>query len=149
MRNVERTLSSFEAYCFNCKVTFPSETRRCLHCGERVVSGSRKRAANSVDQLAKQFSEAARRRDQATGSTASARPNSVLTHSVLTRSVLTRKENAIEERLDARLPSSVPSLPPPNEDADEETPTRRFSPLTMIWIALAFAGAAIRDCNGG
>lgn len=49
----------------------------------------------------------------------------------------------------ARLPSSEPSIALPDEEVEEETPSRRFSPLTMIWIALAFAGAAIRDCNGG
>ncbi len=28
----------FEVYCFNCKVTFPIGTRRCVHCGARVAS---------------------------------------------------------------------------------------------------------------
>ena len=29
----------FEVYCYDCKVTFPLETRRCIHCG-RPIGGS-------------------------------------------------------------------------------------------------------------
>lgn len=134
MQHAERPLAPYEAYCFNCKVTFPRETRHCLHCGGRVVSASRKRARSSIDQITKQMARAAQKREQATGT---AEPD------------LGAGGLAAEERLDTRLPSSVPAAPHPNEDIEQETPSRRFSPLTMIWIALAVAGAAIRDCGGG
>jgi len=140
MRYAERPLTSFEAYCFNCQVTFPSETRHCLHCGERVVSPSRKRTGSSIEQIAKQFAKAARKREQATGPA-----NAVLNKNA----VLNRSGNAIEEQADVRLPSSVPAAPLPVEGIDDEIPARRFSPLTMIWIGLAVAGAALRDCSGG
>jgi hypothetical protein len=135
MKHVDRILSSFEAYCFNCKVTFPVETQRCLHCGERVVSAGRKKAGNSLDQITKQFAAAARQREQKKLPTELAAP---------------QRPNVFQERVDARLPSSVPAAPEELvEEVDEEPPPRRFSPLTMIWVALAFAGAALRDCNGG
>ena len=33
MERVEGPQTPFEAYCFNCSVTFPVGTRRCVHCG--------------------------------------------------------------------------------------------------------------------
>ncbi len=26
----------YEVYCFNCRVSFPVGTRRCIHCGGRI-----------------------------------------------------------------------------------------------------------------
>ena len=33
MERVEGALTPYEVYCFQCRVTFPTEARRCLHCG--------------------------------------------------------------------------------------------------------------------
>ena len=33
MERVEGPQTPFEVYCFNCGVTFPVGTRRCVHCG--------------------------------------------------------------------------------------------------------------------
>jgi hypothetical protein len=33
MERVEGARTPFEVYCFHCRVTFPAEARRCLHCG--------------------------------------------------------------------------------------------------------------------
>jgi hypothetical protein len=26
----------YESYCFNCRVTFPADARRCIHCGRPI-----------------------------------------------------------------------------------------------------------------
>ncbi|MEM7411239.1 MAG: hypothetical protein AAF430_13465 [Myxococcota bacterium] len=36
MQRVEGPQTPFEVYCYQCQVTFPAETRRCLHCGAKV-----------------------------------------------------------------------------------------------------------------
>ncbi len=42
MERVEGALTPFEVYCFRCRVTFPTEARRCLHCGGPLsASGER------------------------------------------------------------------------------------------------------------
>jgi hypothetical protein len=33
MKRIEGALTPYEVYCFQCRVTFPPEARRCLHCG--------------------------------------------------------------------------------------------------------------------
>ena len=33
MERVEGARTPYEVYCFHCRVTFPAEARRCLHCG--------------------------------------------------------------------------------------------------------------------
>ena len=33
MQRIEGALTPYEVYCFRCRVTFPVEARRCLHCG--------------------------------------------------------------------------------------------------------------------
>ena len=33
MERVEGARTPYEVYCFRCRVTFPAEARRCLHCG--------------------------------------------------------------------------------------------------------------------
>src|SRR5262245_33800908 len=33
MERVQGALTPYEVYCFQCRVTFPAEARRCLHCG--------------------------------------------------------------------------------------------------------------------
>ena len=29
----------YEVYCYECRVTFPVGTRRCVHCGRPILSG--------------------------------------------------------------------------------------------------------------
>ena len=132
MRNAEGP-AAYEAYCFNCKVTFPIETRRCLHCGARVVPHDQKRAGRSVDHVTKQIGEAARRRASASASA--------------TREA-TKRHPTLEELAAAGVPGTAPGAALPNDDVDEILPTRRFSPMTMIWILLVFTGAAVRACGG-
>ena len=36
MERVEGAQTPYEVYCFRCRVTFPVEARRCLHCGGRL-----------------------------------------------------------------------------------------------------------------
>jgi hypothetical protein len=33
MQRIEGARTPYEVYCFHCRVTFPAEARRCLHCG--------------------------------------------------------------------------------------------------------------------
>jgi hypothetical protein len=33
MQRVEGAQTPYEVYCFHCRVTYPVEARRCLHCG--------------------------------------------------------------------------------------------------------------------
>ena len=33
MERAEGARTPYEVYCFHCRVTFPAEARRCLHCG--------------------------------------------------------------------------------------------------------------------
>lgn len=43
MERVEGARTPYEVYCFQCRVTFPPEARRCLHCGG-ALSGRDERA---------------------------------------------------------------------------------------------------------
>ncbi len=126
MKNVERPRSSYESYCFNCKVTFPIETRRCLHCGERV-SNPQKRVRGSIDQMAKQIAEASRKREQTSPS----------------------QEASDSSMIEELAAAGIPGAALPKDDVDELIPTRRSPSLTMIWILLAFVGATVRACSGG
>ena len=36
MQRVEGAQTPYEVYCFRCRVTFPVEARRCLHCGGQL-----------------------------------------------------------------------------------------------------------------
>lgn len=36
MRRVEGPQTPYEVYCYRCRVSFPAEARRCMHCGERL-----------------------------------------------------------------------------------------------------------------
>jgi hypothetical protein len=36
IERVEGARTPYEVYCFRCRVTFPVEARRCLHCGGTV-----------------------------------------------------------------------------------------------------------------
>ncbi len=46
-------------------------------------------------------------------------------------------------------PSMQPSMPPPLELPDEDTPsrTRGFSPISILWIAVALAVGVQRACS--
>jgi hypothetical protein len=46
MERVQGARTPYEVYCFHCRVTFPAEARRCLHCGGPLfASGERPGAA--------------------------------------------------------------------------------------------------------
>jgi hypothetical protein len=51
MEPTEGPQTPFEAYCFNCRVTFPLGTRRCTHCGEPIG----RRSSRAAPQLAAEF----------------------------------------------------------------------------------------------
>jgi hypothetical protein len=36
MQRIEGAQTPYEVYCFHCRVTFPAEARRCIHCGGRL-----------------------------------------------------------------------------------------------------------------
>jgi len=36
MERFEGARTPYEVYCYHCRVTFPTEARRCLHCGGRL-----------------------------------------------------------------------------------------------------------------
>jgi hypothetical protein len=38
----------FEVYCYDCKVTFPVGTRRCIHCGRPVGGNPLTRGATPI-----------------------------------------------------------------------------------------------------
>jgi hypothetical protein len=38
MERVEGAQTPYEVYCFDCRVTFPVGTRRCLHCGSPLYA---------------------------------------------------------------------------------------------------------------
>ena len=37
MQRVQGPQTPYESYCFQCRVTFPVEARRCVHCGGRLA----------------------------------------------------------------------------------------------------------------
>lgn len=37
MERVEGARTPYEVYCHHCRVTFPPEARRCIHCGGRLT----------------------------------------------------------------------------------------------------------------
>lgn len=37
MEQVYGPQTPYEVYCFSCRVTFPAEARRCIHCGGRLA----------------------------------------------------------------------------------------------------------------
>ena len=51
MDRVEGPQTPFEVYCFNCRVTFPMGTRRCVHCGGPIG----RRSPQIAPQLAAEF----------------------------------------------------------------------------------------------
>jgi hypothetical protein len=48
----------YEIYCYQCNVTAPVGTRRCVHCGGRLSSGDGPRRAALTDLLEAEFTEA-------------------------------------------------------------------------------------------
>jgi len=42
MERVHGPQTPFESYCFSCGVTFPVETKRCVHCGGRLARAGQK-----------------------------------------------------------------------------------------------------------
>ena len=47
MQRVEGAQTPYEVYCFRCRVTFPVEARRCLHCGGRLFGRGERAAATA------------------------------------------------------------------------------------------------------
>jgi len=46
MERVHGPQTPFESYCFSCRVTFPAETRRCVHCGGRTARAGQVQAGH-------------------------------------------------------------------------------------------------------
>ncbi|MCH8082963.1 MAG: hypothetical protein IH885_01890 [Myxococcales bacterium] len=71
----------YQVYCYQCNVTAPPETRRCLHCGGRL-SGARnsKQAAltNLTDLFKSDSSEADEEGEELTTTIGSAAPKVVM-----------------------------------------------------------------------
>ena len=132
MKRIEGPQTPFEVYCAHCKVTFPIGTRQCLHCGGRVISPDRQRATRPSGRA--RLAKAAQKRLQASTTTGREERG---------------RNPTLEELAGAGIPGAIPGPALPNDDVDEILPTRRFSPMTTIWILLAFTGAAIRACGGG
>ena len=51
MERVQGPQTPFESYCHSCRVTFPAEARRCIHCGGRLSKSGRRAADPSKFQL--------------------------------------------------------------------------------------------------
>jgi hypothetical protein len=47
MQRVEGAQTPYEVYCFRCRVTFPAEARRCLHCGGPLYAAGERAVAES------------------------------------------------------------------------------------------------------
>lgn len=47
MQRVDGALTPYEVYCFHCRVTFPVEARRCLHCGGRLFARGERAGAGA------------------------------------------------------------------------------------------------------
>jgi hypothetical protein len=47
MDRVEGAMTPYEVYCFRCRVTFPVEARRCLHCGGPLLGRNERARAVS------------------------------------------------------------------------------------------------------
>jgi hypothetical protein len=45
MERAEGARTPYEVYCFHCRVTFPAEARRCLHCGGQLYGPSERPGA--------------------------------------------------------------------------------------------------------
>ena len=45
MERVEGARTPYEVYCFHCRVTFPAEARRCVHCGGPLFAAGERAAA--------------------------------------------------------------------------------------------------------
>jgi hypothetical protein len=47
MERVQGAQTPYEVYCFRCRVTFPVEARRCLHCGGRLYAPGERAVAGA------------------------------------------------------------------------------------------------------
>jgi len=47
MERVQGARTPYEVYCFHCRVTFPREARRCLHCGGPLFGSGERAGASS------------------------------------------------------------------------------------------------------
>jgi hypothetical protein len=120
----------FETRCPRCKVSFPIETRRCVHCGGATEVPPRGAAA-------------------APAPPAGSRPGS---------GRLRARVQAQAQRVPAPPPQTqrVPApsarlpLPTPQDEDDDELPGR--SGFTrgagLVWVVLAIAASLYRACTG-
>ena len=52
MERVEGAQTPYEVYCFHCRVTYPVEARRCLHCGGPLFGRGERAGAGAPAPLA-------------------------------------------------------------------------------------------------
>ncbi len=64
----------YEVYCYQCNVTAPAGTRRCLHCGGRLSGARDSRSTAFTDLLAEESSETNEGGEELAGSIGSAAP---------------------------------------------------------------------------
>ncbi len=64
----------YQVYCYQCNVTAPAGTRRCLHCGGRLSGARNPQQAALTDLFRADFPEADEEREELTTSIGSAAP---------------------------------------------------------------------------
>ena len=64
----------YEVYCYQCNVTAPAGTRRCLHCGGRLSGGRDSQRTAFTDLLAEESTEINEGGEELAGSIGSAAP---------------------------------------------------------------------------
>jgi hypothetical protein len=55
MERADGPQTPFEVYCFHCSVTFPTGTRRCVHCGGPIGRRGLRVALQGRPELAAEF----------------------------------------------------------------------------------------------
>ena len=68
----------YQVYCYQCNVTAPAETRRCLHCGGRMSGTRNSQQAALTDLFKSDFSEADEEGEELTTTIGSAAPKVVM-----------------------------------------------------------------------
>jgi hypothetical protein len=68
----------YEIYCYQCNVSAPVGTRRCIHCGGRLSGGQRPQRAELLDLFEADSGEAEEESEEFTTSIGSAAPKVAL-----------------------------------------------------------------------
>ena len=68
----------YEVYCYQCNVTAPAGTRRCVHCGGRMSNAQVPQRATLKDLLEARTTEADEEGEELTASIGSAAPKIAL-----------------------------------------------------------------------